>query len=159
AQLHRVGLRLQKYGRWSEPLLIGIAAIFAIHSLARPVAYTTEAQRGPVYRDVMTMRQVLEPYHGLKILGVSTASFVNYLGRANGHLFIEPLAISPINPQAEDLSLDALVGRHDPDVLLINSHWKSSRSYETALAGFSFENWDAHPLADGTLYLRKGLKL
>ncbi|HVS51476.1 MAG TPA: hypothetical protein VHD62_03905 [Opitutaceae bacterium] len=159
ALLHRLALRLRLYARASAPVFLAFTGVFATATFVWPPAYSTHYPRGGVYQDALTMRSILRPFHGLKILGVSTASYINYLGRANGHVFIEPLAISPVNPQASDLTLVGLIRTHDPDVLLINSSWQSSKSYATAMAGFDFAGWDAHPLVDGTLYTRAGLIL
>lgn len=154
---HLLARRWRLYARWSETALIAVAAAFAIFTFIRPPAYSAQQEKGPVYKDVVAMRALMAPFQGLKILGVSTASYVNYLGRENGHVFIEPLAISPINRQADDLSLSGLIRTHDPDVLLINSHWQSSQSYAIAVAGFDFDAWEPHPLNDGTLYTKRGL--
>lgn len=156
---HSCASRLGFYARWGAPAWVAVAAVFAMFSFRCPPAYSTKGEKGPVYRDVVTMRTVLRPFKGLRILGVSTASFVNYLGRENGHVFIEPLAISPINSQVSDFSLAGLIRANDPQVLLINSTWRSSKSYGAAVDGFSFDGWDNHPLVDGELYTRKGLVL
>lgn len=157
--LHLSATRFFFYSRWSAAALAIIATTLAGHSLVRTPAYATDRERGPVYQDAVAMRTILAPFSGLRILGVSTASFVNYLGRENGHLFIEPLAISPINRQADDVSLQTLVDVHRPDVLLINSHWRSSKTYAAAVEGFDFGGWEAHPLRDGMLYTKRGLIL
>ena len=156
---HVFANRNRLYAKWSPSVLVGIAAMFAVFTLSCPPAYSAKGEKGPVYRDAVTMRTILQPFKGLKILGVSTASYVNYLGWKNGHIFIEPLAISPINRQATDLSLAGLIRANDPQVLLINSNWRSSASYSTAVEGFGFEGWDAHPLCDGQLYTKHGLLL
>lgn len=156
---HRQAGRLGWYHRWSATVMLALAVIFPAYAVASPSPYSTTYQLGPVHEDVLTLRRTLEPFRGLKILGVSSASYVNYLGRERHHVFIEPLAISPVNHQAEDLSLRGLVNQHQPDVLLINSQWRGSNSFTTAMAGFSFEGWERVALRDGELWLRRGLML
>jgi hypothetical protein len=157
--LHRAARRSRIYARASGPAFLVFSGAFAAITFNAPRIYSTHYGRGATYQDVLTMRSILAPFKGLKLLGTSTASYINYLGRANGHSFIEPLAISPINQQATDLTLAGLIRTHDPDVLLINSNWRSSKSYATAVEGFDFSGWDAHPLIDGTLYTKAGLIL
>ncbi|HVU24974.1 MAG TPA: hypothetical protein VHE13_12685 [Opitutus sp.] len=159
AGLHVLARRSGWYARWSGPALLAIAAAYAAFSFCWPAAYSTKRKHGPVYRDAMTMRAVLEPYRGLRLLGTSTASYINYLGWKNGDTFIEPLAISPINQQATDMSLAGLIRAHDPDVLLINSTWRSSKTYAEALKGFDFADWIPHRLVDGVLYTKRGLPI
>ncbi|HWA85175.1 MAG TPA: hypothetical protein VG710_03040 [Opitutus sp.] len=155
--LHVLARRGGWYARWSGPAMVAVAAAYAGFSFCWPAAFSTKRPHGPVYRDVMTMRGLLEPFRGLRLLGTSTASYINYLGWKNGDTFIEPLAISPINQQATDMSLAGLIRAHDPDVLLINSTWRSSRTYAAAVQGFDFSGWEPHRLVDGVLYTKRGL--
>jgi hypothetical protein len=156
---HREARRFRLYARWNGGALVLLSIGFAARTIASPATYSTQYPRGPVYEDVTTLRRTLAPFQGLKILGVSSASYVNYLGRARHHAFVEPLAISPVNHQAENLSLAWLVEQHQPDALLINSQWRGSNSFGTAMAGFGFDGWERVALRDGEIWLRRGLIL
>lgn len=158
-RLHREARQFRWYARWSTPAWAVIALGVGIHTLGGAPVYSAKGARGSVYEDVSTMRAVLQPYRGLKILGVSAGSYLNYLGRNQGHVFVEPLAISPVNGQAVDLSLAGLIRAHNPDVLLINGAWRSSKTYATTVQGFLFDAWEPHALRDGWLYTRRGLIL
>lgn len=158
-RLQEAAAKFRWYARWSPWAWLAFVLVFSGHLLACPAVYSTRRNPGPVHEDVTTMRALLRPFHGLKILGVSSGSYGNYLGRAKGHVFVEPLAISPVNRQAEDLSLAGLIRAHHPDVLLVNAAWRSSKSYAAAVADFSFEGWEPHALRDGFLYTKRGLVL
>ena len=132
-------------------------AISALSSAVYPVLASKE--RMPVRDNIERIAEVLEPFRELKLLGVSTVSYVNYLGKEKNHQFVEIHAISPVIDEKPDRSLKTLIEENDPDVILVNSLWRADPEFDISMATYPLDDWPQVPLRDGILYLKPGLAL
>ena len=141
--------------------LLTLSAVFVVISTSSPAVYPVLAskERMPVRDNVERIAEVLEPFRELKLLGVSTVSYVNYLGKEKNHQFVEIHAISPIVDEKPDRSLKALIEGNDPDVILVNNLWRADPDFDSSMTTYPLDDWPQIPLRDGTLYLKPGLSL
>jgi len=137
------------------------ALLFVILSVFSPRIYQKidSYELTPVRDNIERISDSLAGFSDLKFLGVSTVSYVNYLGREKNHQFAEIHAISPIVEEKADRSLKGLIEQTDPDVILVNDIWRLDPDFESSMATYSLEDWPQVPLRDGILYLKPGLKL
>jgi len=150
AVLHRNGRR-----PWKR---LGALAALLLALLAwgvAPAPFAAESRPRPVAETVAMLDRVLEEDRRQRVLGLTALGYADYLG----HDRIEP--IDPFGTtlgsvsSMEGLTFEALIARHDPDWIVVETNWLRSPYYdETGFEALGVKGWRRWRLPDGWLLRR-----
>lgn len=133
-----------------------LAFIFLLGALVTtPRPFTVTSRPRTVLRTVEALDAVLPPEGEIVLLGVAASTYRPYLG-ADRLSVCDPLwpaAAHAVNP--EEARIDRLIGRYDPDLIMIDSNWRDSTYFDAAgAAQLPQLGWEGRPLPDGVLWFR-----